>query len=191
MWSNSGRYLAIVDPYSDGLLRIYDTFVGRMRVYAGYADFNCATWSAERDELIIVMPTAKKGSIVYELSNSYIGGRPYGFIGRLATRTNAAPGHVRCFSFTLKNNMTTAGDSQLCHRVDFLDRLPGVDDIATLGMIRVSDGEFITFAETKAWNFQQGSMLQWLPGDADKQVIYNMRSDDNFIGVIKYIDTGK
>ena len=46
--------------------------------------------------------------------NLYIGGRPYGFLARAATHTNAAPvgGKLMCFAFTLKNNMTASGDYQ-------------------------------------------------------------------------------
>lgn len=47
-----------------------------------------------------------------EASNSELGGRPYGFVGRAATYANAAPGKIQCFSFTLQNNMVTQGDSQ-------------------------------------------------------------------------------
>ena len=46
-----------------------------------------------------------------EAANGSLGGRPYGFIGRAATTSNAAPGQVMCFSFVLQNNMTN-GDSQ-------------------------------------------------------------------------------
>lgn len=47
-----------------------------------------------------------------EASNSSLGGRPYGFVGRAGTFNNAAPGQIQCFSFTLTNNMTTVGDAQ-------------------------------------------------------------------------------
>ncbi len=47
-----------------------------------------------------------------EISNSSLSGKPFGFVGRLATTSNAAVSSVKCFSFTLQNNMTTLGDSQ-------------------------------------------------------------------------------
>ena len=47
-----------------------------------------------------------------EPSNSSLGGRPYGFVVRAATSANEVPGELRCFSFTLQNNMTTDGDYQ-------------------------------------------------------------------------------
>lgn len=47
-----------------------------------------------------------------EENNESIGGRPYGFVARAATYTNAAPQRLLCFSFTVKNNMVTSGDTQ-------------------------------------------------------------------------------
>ena len=40
-----------------------------------------------------------------EETNTELGGRPYGFVGRAATLANAAPDQIQCFSFTLQNNM--------------------------------------------------------------------------------------
>ena len=59
-------------------------------------------------------------------------------------------------------DMRATGDGinqrHLAHRVKFIDRLPTPDDICELGYIE--DGRFVKFAETTAWNFQQGAMLQ-------------------------------
>lgn len=78
----------------------------------------------------------------------------------------------------------------LCHKVGFADRLPEAQDVAVLGSIRVSDGEFTPFAETTAWNFQQGSMLHWLPGSSSGEVVFNRRSGEDYVGVIGSIKTG-
>ena len=53
------------------------------------------------------------------------------------------------------------GSRHLCHRVKFMDRLPEADDVAELGYLE--KGEFIPFATTTAWNFQQGALLQYHP----------------------------
>ncbi len=65
LWSSSGRYLAILDSYSEGPIRIYDAFTGRMHVYSGYSGFTCAAWSARREELTVVVSTVKKGSTIF------------------------------------------------------------------------------------------------------------------------------
>ena len=61
----------------------------------------------------------------------------------------------------------------LCHRVSFMDRLPRADDTAELGEIDLESGEFRKFAETTAWNFQQGAMLRRIYDD--RHVLYNVR----------------
>lgn len=51
----------------------------------------------------------------------------------------------------------------------FSDRAPGIGDLAELGF--VSGKRFYKIAETAAWNFQQGAMLQWF--EADFSIIAN------------------
>ena len=46
----------------------------------------------------------------------------------------------------------------LCHRVKFYDRLPTADDVCEISYLE--NGAFVKIAETTAWNFQQGAMLQ-------------------------------
>ncbi len=65
LWSDSGRYLAVVDTYPDGPIRIYDASLGRMRAYSGYGRLICAAWSTKRDELILAVSSAKKGTTIY------------------------------------------------------------------------------------------------------------------------------
>lgn len=55
----------------------------------------------------------------------------------------------------------------LCNRVPFMDRLPKDGDVNELGVFDLKAGDFHPIAKTLAWNFQQGSMLQWLPGQKD------------------------
>jgi hypothetical protein len=64
VWSESGRYLAILNPDSDGPLRVYDVSAGKMHVFPKYAGFADATWATKRDALIIAIPMAKKGSVI-------------------------------------------------------------------------------------------------------------------------------
>jgi len=64
----------------------------------------------------------------------------------------------------------TQGNRHLAHRVPFMDRLPVAEDVAQLGYLE--NGEFISFAETTAWNFQQGALLQYHPILRDT-VFYN------------------
>lgn len=79
----------------------------------------------------------------------------------------------------------------LTHKIDFMDRQPTGDDKAIIGMIDLEgDNKFIPLAETHAWCWQQGAMLQWLKDDNDK-IIYNDRENGRFIARILNIKTGE
>ena len=83
------------------------------------------------------------------------------------------------------------GRYHLCHSATFSDRPPGPDDVAVLGMIRLEDKAFLPIAETNAWNFQQGSMLQWHPAAPDTEIIFNRRDADRFVAVVKNVHTSE
>lgn len=76
----------------------------------------------------------------------------------------------------------------LCHRVSFMDRLPTPDDVCELGYLE--DGRFVKFAETTAWNFQQGAMLQYHP-TRENTVYYNVCEDGKFMTVTHNYVTGE
>lgn len=79
----------------------------------------------------------------------------------------------------------------LCHKVAFCDRLPLAEDRAELGFIDLRNNNFIVIGETTAWNFQQGSMLQWHPAYPQDTVIYNSRNGSAYEGVVLNLTTGK
>jgi len=75
--------------------------------------------------------------------------------------------------------------------VDFEHRSPTKDDIIKIGMIdRKNNNRWIELGESRAWGWQQGCMLQWIPG-SDSKVIWNDRRGDDFIRIIKDIKTGQ
>ena len=76
----------------------------------------------------------------------------------------------------------------LAHRSTFMDRFPKADDKCELGYL--VDGKFTKFAETFAWNFQQGAMLTYHPTKRST-VLYNTVKDGNFVTAIHNIDTGE
>ncbi len=59
----------------------------------------------------------------------------------------------------------------LAHRVKFRDRHPSAVDIAEIGYIDLKTKTFVKIAETKSWNFQQGSLLVWF--ESGKSVMFN------------------
>ncbi len=91
-------------------------------------------------------------------------------------------GSPHFFGYYDKCPWSADGGRVLAMRAEFQDRAPTVDDRLMLGVVRLSDLRFEPFAQTSAWNWQQGTMLQWLP---DGEVIFNDRdSGGRLISVI-------
>lgn len=68
-------------------------------------------------------------------------------------------------------------------RVGFEGRAPTSDDAIRVGMIDLQDGDrWIDLGHTTAWSWQQGCMLQWLPGGpgGPARVVWNVRDGDGF-----------
>ena len=75
---------------------------------------------------------------------------------------------------------------------DLIDRLPTEEDVASVGIIDLEgDKKFKKLAETRAWNFQQGCMLQWLGPDFNERIIFNDFRNNRFVSVIFNIKTDK
>lgn len=85
------------------------------------------------------------------------------------------------FGYYDKFQIDTSGRYLLVHQVDFEHRAPKPDDVIKIGMIDLADNDrWIELAETRAWSWQQGSMLQWRPG-FDDQIVFNDRDGDRFV----------
>jgi len=73
---------------------------------------------------------------------------------------------------------------------EFMDRPPGPKDKAVIGLIDTEkDNLWQPLAETHAWNWQQGTRLEWLWPNT-KRIIYNSVKDDKFVSVIHDISSG-
>src|SRR4051812_42731854 len=65
--------------------------------------------------------------------------------------------------------------------VDFEHRQPRPDEGIAVGMVDLQDNDrWIELGRTKAWCWQQGCMLQWVPG-AQSEIIWNDREDGQFV----------
>jgi hypothetical protein len=106
-------------------------------------------------------------------------------------RVTSPPGR-HFFGYYEKCPWNASGTRMLAHRVDFDERPPGADDEAHLGIIHLDEGtRWETIGETRAWNFQQGAMLQWVGPDADRFVLYNIRDQDRFAAMLLDLETGE
>lgn len=73
----------------------------------------------------------------------------------------------------------------LIHRLPVIDRLPDADEPAVIGMVDGSSRQFKPLAETHAWNFQLGSMAQWIQlPDGEEGILYNDRRDGRFVCIL-------
>lgn len=79
----------------------------------------------------------------------------------------------------------------VCNEVDFEGRSPTADDVIRVGMVDTKDGDKWTeLGSSRAWNWQQGCMMQWVPG-SKSEVAWNDRAGDRFVSHILDVKTGK
>ncbi len=107
-----------------------------------------------------------------------------------AEQVTRGPQH-HFFSYYDKQQWDASGRYLLCLETQFMDRMPRRGDTAQIGMIDTSEGAgaFIPLSTTRAWCWQQGCMLQWLPG-AEETIIYNDLIADRFVSIIQNVRTG-
>ncbi|NWF85534.1 MAG: hypothetical protein HXY18_17095 [Bryobacteraceae bacterium] len=76
-------------------------------------------------------------------------------------------------------------------RVGFEHRSPRPDDVIRIGMVDTEDGDrWLDLGESRAWNWQQGCMLQWVPGYSE-EVAWNDVEDGHFVARVKNVKTGR
>jgi len=79
----------------------------------------------------------------------------------------------------------------LANEVDFEGRSPAPEDELRVGMIDTADGDrWIELGVTRAWNWQQGCMLQWVPG-TEGHVAWNDREDGRFVTRLLDVQSGR
>lgn len=108
----------------------------------------------------------------------------------LAAATRGPQHHF--FGYYDKSPWDASGRYLLALEVEFAHRPPTAEDGAVVGLVDIAQGyAFRPLAETHAWNWQQGCMLQWMPNAPERLIIYNDRQGDRFVAVIMDISTGQ
>jgi hypothetical protein len=117
-------------------------------------------------------------------------------LGKLRAKDSVAPTRIIThadgfFWFGYYDKLQFSVDNRfvLSNRVRFEHRSPRPDDEIEVGMIDLEDGDrWIPLGKSVAWNWQQGCMLQWIPGTASS-VIWNDRHGDRFVSHILDVAT--
>jgi hypothetical protein len=95
------------------------------------------------------------------------------------------------FGYYDKHQTDPTGRYVLGHRVAFEGRSPEADDLLTIGMIDLrNNNQWIELGTSRAWGWQQGCMLQWIPGSTE-EVIWNDREGDRYVSRVYNIRTKK
>jgi hypothetical protein len=85
------------------------------------------------------------------------------------------------FGYYDKLQFDPSGRYVLGMEAGFEHRSPKPDDVVKVGIIDTGEGyRWIELGESRAWNWQQGCMLQWLPGSKD-EVLWNDRAGGEFV----------
>ena len=78
------------------------------------------------------------------------------------------------FGYYDKPPWDAAGRRVLAMEAEPVNRMPLPGEKAGICLIDLESGTAERIAETTAWNWQQGCMLQWLAPAADSEIIYNL-----------------
>jgi hypothetical protein len=90
------------------------------------------------------------------------------------------PGH-HWFGYYDKLQFDPTNRFVLGMKVSFEHRSPVAEDEIEVGMVDLQEkDQWIPLGKSKAWNWQQGCMLQWIPGTESK-VLWNDREKDRFV----------
>lgn len=84
-----------------------------------------------------------------------------------------------------------SGKYLVCLESAFQDHMPSVDESAAVGLVDPRTGAFTKVAETRAWNFQQGAMLHWNPLQAEREVIFNDRKNNDVLAAVLDVESGR
>ncbi len=99
----------------------------------------------------------------------------------------------RChfFGYYDKTTWDRSGRYLLALRVPATVSHPTPQDASTIGLVDLKDrNRFRPVAQTTAWNWQQGAMVQWLESTPTRQIIYNTRTAHGYGSTICDTETG-
>ena len=88
------------------------------------------------------------------------------------------------FGYYDKLQLSRDNSKFLALKVNFINRVPDKNDTAIIGYFDLQkDNRFIEVSTTRAFNWQQGCMLQWLGEDFNSCIIFNDYLDGKLVSV--------
>ena len=93
------------------------------------------------------------------------------------------------FGYYDKQQISANSRYALGNQVDLFFRSPTPQDTLQVGLIDLeNNNQWTKLGQSSAWGWQQGCMLQWLPG-SNEEVIWNARLEESFVSIIHNIKT--
>ena len=115
----------------------------------------------------------------------------YGRLSSLTRPLTTGPEH-HFFGYYEKTPWNQSGDKILAHQSRFNNRPPEKGDTVKVGFVDTANNDlFVAVSESSAWNWQQGSMLQWHPSEPDTKILFNDRRDNLFVNVCLDLVSGE
>ena len=146
-------------------------FQGRLRPFGINAMNRFST--TRRQLLQAALPAA--------LGFSGVGRRGFGRVDLPPSRAITKGPKFHWFGYYDKLEFDPTGRFVLGMAVDFEGRTPRPDDVIEIGMVDLHDGDrWIELGRSTAWCWQQGCMLQWLPGSRT-EVLWNDREGGRYV----------
>jgi len=109
----------------------------------------------------------------------------FGRAAEVVRPVTRGPAH-HFFGYYDKTPWNQSQTLMLAHEASFNDRPPRGSDPVGIGVIHLGENDrFERLAETRAWNWQQGTMLQWHPRDPERLLLHNDRRDGQFVGIVR------
>ena len=94
--------------------------------------------------------------------------------------------HINWFGYYNYDTLNHDQTKMLCNRAQKDGVAPEKGDVIELGYYDIPSGEWHPIGYSDSWNWQQGAMMQWLPGkDNESCVIYNTSKGNHLISIIK------
>ncbi len=96
--------------------------------------------------------------------------------------------HHCFFGYYDKCPWDSRGNYLLYLKAPLVNRVPKLGESAEICLFDFARNKTSKIAKTKAWCWQQGSMLQWLESDSDQLIIHNDFQDGKYVSVIRNLD---